>query len=64
MPKTDINTILKNGSNTTIKEIDYTTQKQIEKLKQLKKKSETALLNKEVNLQKLNLIIINPPSIL
>jgi hypothetical protein len=58
MPKTDINTILKNGSATQIKTVDYSSTEKKEHLKKLKEKSETALQNKEVSIQKLSRFVI------
>jgi hypothetical protein len=58
MPKTNINTILKDGSKTTVDTIDYSSRTKKEELKQLKEKSETALQNKEVSIQKLSKFII------
>jgi len=58
MPKTDINTILKNGSATQIKTVDYSSSTKKQQLKELKKKSETALQNKEVSTQKLSRFVI------
>lgn len=59
MPKTDINTILKRGSGTEIKTIDYTSPEKMAHLKELKKKSERALKNKEVNMDRLSRLYIN-----
>lgn len=58
MPKTDINTILKNGKSTILNGIDYSHPRNKQRLKDLKKKSETALKNKEVNEFKLSRLII------
>jgi hypothetical protein len=58
MPKTDINTILKNGSATQIKTVDYSSQEKKHQLGKLKEKSETALQNKEVSIQKLSRFVI------
>lgn len=58
MPKTDINTILKNGSATQIKIVDYSSIEKKQQLRKLKEKSETALQNKEVSIQKLSRFVI------
>jgi hypothetical protein len=58
MPKTDINTILKDGSETKVETVDYTSPLKKQELKQVKEKSETALQNKDVSLQKLNKFVI------
>jgi hypothetical protein len=59
MPKTNINTILKNGAAAKVKIIDYSSPEQIEKLKKLKKKSDQVLKNKESDPEKLRRIYIN-----
>ncbi len=53
MPKTDINTILKNGANTKIKTVDYSTPEQKAALKEMKLKSEESLNNKNINVHRL-----------
>jgi hypothetical protein len=58
MPKTNINTILKNGAKAEVKEVDYTSPTEKQHLKELKKKSETALRNKEVSMQRLSSFVI------
>lgn len=58
MPKTDINTILKNGANTQVKSVDYSTPEKKQELKKLKAKSEQVLKNKEVNWYNLSRKII------
>jgi hypothetical protein len=58
MPRTDINTILKQGKDSKAEFVDYTTPEQIEKLKQLRKESEQSLKNKEVNIERLRNFII------
>lgn len=60
MPQTDINTILKDGANTKIETVDYSSFAKKEELIQLKKKSETALKNKYSNPDKLSKLIIKP----
>lgn len=58
MPKTNINTILKKGSATKVKNVDYSSLAKKRELEQLKQKSETALQNKEVSIQKLSRFVI------
>jgi hypothetical protein len=58
MPKTDINTILKKGSETTVETVDYSSPSKKEELNQIKAKSETALKNKEVSIQRLSKFVI------
>jgi hypothetical protein len=58
MPKTNINTILKNGSATKLKNVDYSSVAKQSQLKELRKKSETALKNKDVSIQKLSRFVI------
>ncbi len=49
MPRTDINKILKHGAQTKVPEIDYSTADKQSELKDLKKKSDVALNNKNYN---------------
>jgi hypothetical protein len=58
MPKTNINTILKHGTATKLKNVDYSSNAKKRELEELKKKSETALQNKEVSVQKLSRFVI------
>lgn len=58
MPKTNINTILKNGAATKVKNVDYSSHAKKRELEELKKKSETALQNKDVSIQKLSRFVI------
>jgi len=54
MPKTDINSILKEGAITRIKFIDYSTPEMQKHLEELKKKSDAVLKNKDVNWDRLS----------
>lgn len=58
MPKTNIDTILKNGSATKVEKVNYSTAGKRQQLKELRKKSETALKNKEVSIQKLSRFVV------
>lgn len=58
MPKTDINTILKHGADTKLDDVDYSSPEQQKKLKEMKKKSEAALKNKWVSIDRLSKFII------
>lgn len=58
MPKTNIDTILKNGSTTKVRTVDYSSPVKRQQLKELKEKSEIALQNKEVSIQKLSSFVI------
>jgi len=58
MPKTNINTILKSGSATQVKNVNYSSPTKKHQLSMLKEKSETALQNKEVSIQKLSRFVI------
>jgi len=59
MPKTDINKILKKGSSTKIRYIDYSSAENIKKLKELKRRSELCLKNRTPSDFELSQIIIN-----
>lgn len=58
MPKTNINTILKNGASTKIKSVDYSSPKKIKELKELRKRCDRVLRNKEVNWHKMDQIVM------
>lgn len=57
--RTDINTILKDGANTKIKTIDYSTPFQQKRLKEVKERADIAMENKFISQYKLSKIIIN-----
>jgi hypothetical protein len=58
MPKTNIDTILKNGATTRPNRVNYSSAEKKRDLKKLKVKSDTALENKEVNIQKLSKFVM------
>jgi len=58
MPKTNINTILTNGANTKPNSVNYSSPAKKAELQELKEKSDTALRNKEVNIQKLSKFVM------
>lgn len=58
MAKAEILTILKDGVNTRVDIIDYSTPDQQEKLKAMKRESEQSLGNKIINPHRLSKMII------
>lgn len=58
MPKPNLQAMFKNGVPTCSDYVDYATPEKLKELEQLKKKSETALKNKEVSLTKLSKFVI------
>ena len=58
MPKTNLNDIFKNGDKFKLKEVDFSSAKIREAIKEVKEEQEKSLKRKEVDWLKLNSFVI------